>query len=95
MLKGPLLVRGDLILRDELAVEYLEMLDKISEIVNPDGTWSRASLDDLLVESVLHVPLHRQGVAQKPRVRRQTASWASLKALPRPMARRFRQLPVG
>ncbi len=55
MLKGPLLVRGDLILRDELAVEYLEMLDKVSEIVAPDGTWSRASVDDLLAESVFHV----------------------------------------
>jgi hypothetical protein len=55
MLKGPLLVRGNLILRDELAVEYLEMLDKISEIVTPDGTWSRASVDDLLAESVFHV----------------------------------------
>jgi len=55
MLKGPLLVRGNLTLREELAVEYVEMLDKISEIVTPDGTWSRASVDDLLAESVFYV----------------------------------------
>jgi hypothetical protein len=55
ILKGQFLARGDLILRDELAVEYLEMLDKVSEIATPDGTWSRASVDDALAESVLHV----------------------------------------
>lgn len=31
------------------------MLDKVSEIATPDGTWSRASVDDALAESVLHV----------------------------------------
>ena len=55
LLKGPLLVRGNLVLRDELALEYLEVLDKINEIVTRDGTWSRASIDDLLAESVFHV----------------------------------------
>lgn len=55
MLKGPMLVRGDLVLREELAVEYQVMLDKVSEIVTQDGSWSRASVDDLLAESVLHV----------------------------------------
>src|SRR5208282_376094 len=33
----------------------LEMLDKINAIVTRDGTWSRASIDDLLAESVFHV----------------------------------------
>jgi hypothetical protein len=53
--KGPVLVRGNLVLREEAALEYLEMLDKVAEIVTPDGSWSRASLDDLLAESVFHV----------------------------------------
>jgi len=82
LLKGPLLVRGNLTLRDEAAVEYSEMLDKISEIVTPDGTWSRASVDDLLAESVFHVATapaeHRAEVirAQADRI------VASLKAHP-------------
>lgn len=54
-LKGEVLVRGDLILLEELAIEYVEMLDRVSEIVTVDGTWSRTSLDDLLAESVLQV----------------------------------------
>lgn len=55
MLKGEVLVRGDLILLEELAIEYVEMLDRVSEIVTMEGTWSRTSLDDLLAESVLQV----------------------------------------
>lgn len=55
MIKGPLLARGNLVLRDEAALEYLEMLDKASEIAASDGIWSRTSLDDLLAESVFHV----------------------------------------
>ncbi|MGO9402870.1 MAG: hypothetical protein ACLPVW_05285 [Terriglobales bacterium] len=55
LLKGPLLVRGNLVLREELAVQYLEVLDKIDAIVTRDGTWSRASIDHLLAESVFHV----------------------------------------
>lgn len=55
MIRGPLLVRGNLVLRDEAAVDYLEMLDQVSEIVGPDATWSRASLDDLLVECIVNV----------------------------------------
>lgn len=55
ILKGPLLVRGNLVLRGEAAVEYLEMLDEVTEIAVSDGTWSRASLDDLIAESVFHV----------------------------------------
>jgi len=37
MLKGEVLVRGDLILLEELAIEYVEMLDRISEIVTMEG----------------------------------------------------------
>jgi len=55
MLKGPPLVRGNLVLREEAALEYLEMLDRISAVVTKNGTWSRASLDDLLAESVFHI----------------------------------------
>jgi hypothetical protein len=55
LLKGPLLVRGNLVLRDELALQYLEVLEEISAIVTCDGTWSKASIDDLLAESVFHV----------------------------------------
>lgn len=55
LLKGPLLVRGNLALRDELAVQYLEVLEEISAIVTCEGTWSKASIDDLLAESVFHV----------------------------------------
>ena len=55
LLKGPLLVRGNLVLRDELALQYLEVLDEINAIVTRDGTWSRASIDDLLAESAFHV----------------------------------------
>src|ERR1700761_2491604 len=55
ILKGPTLVRGNLVLREETALEYLQMLDKVSEIVAVEGAWSRASIDDLLAESVFHV----------------------------------------
>ena len=54
-LKGPILVGGNLVLREGKALEYAEMLDNISQIVTRDGTWSRVSIDDLLAESVFHV----------------------------------------
>ncbi len=55
MIRGPLLVRGSLVLRDEAAVDYLTMLDRVSEMAGLDETWSRASLDDLLVECIVNV----------------------------------------
>ena len=82
MLKGPLLVRGNLILRDELAVEYVEMLDKISEIVTPDGTWSRASVDDLLAESVFYVAAAPAGDRKEITRTQADRILASLKAHP-------------
>jgi hypothetical protein len=55
LLKGPLLIRGNLVLRGGVALQYVEVLDQICHIVTQDGTWSRASVDDLLAESVLNV----------------------------------------
>jgi len=65
-LDGPLLVRGNLILREELALEYIEMLDKVCGIAEGDGTWSRASIDDLLAESVFNVAA--ASVEERPQV---------------------------
>jgi hypothetical protein len=53
--KVTFLVRGNLTLKDASAVKYSDMLDKICKIVTPVGTWSRASVDDLLSESVSQV----------------------------------------
>lgn len=68
ILKGPMLVRCNLVLREEAALEYLEMLDKVSEIVAVDGAWSRASVDDLLAESVFHVATAEEGRTEAIRI---------------------------
>jgi hypothetical protein len=55
LLTGPVLVRGNLIMRDELALGYLDTLEKMHALATVDGSWNKDAVDDLLAKHVLAV----------------------------------------
>ena len=60
LLTGTMLIRGNLIMRDDLASGYLEALEEMHDIVSPDETWNKDAVDDLFAKQVLAVqPLQR------------------------------------
>jgi hypothetical protein len=55
LLTGTLLIRGKLIMRDDLARGYLEALEEIYDIACDDKTWNKDAIDDLFAKQVLAV----------------------------------------
>jgi hypothetical protein len=55
LLTGTLLIRGKLIMRDDLARGYLEALEEMYEIASADKTWNKDAIDDLFAKQVLAV----------------------------------------
>jgi hypothetical protein len=45
ILKGLMVVRGGMVLREELALAYLETLEKLYDVAASDSTWSKDSID--------------------------------------------------
>jgi hypothetical protein len=54
-LRGPLLVRDKLIMRDELALAYVQTLDEMYGLASKDETWNKSALDDLLAKHIFAV----------------------------------------
>jgi hypothetical protein len=52
---GPMIIRGGLIMRDELAHGYLDALEKMHDIASSDETWNKDAVDDLFAKHVLSV----------------------------------------
>lgn len=55
LLTGAMIIRGDLIMRDELAHGYLDALEKMHDIASEDETWNKDAVDDLFAKHVLAV----------------------------------------
>jgi len=55
MLTGAMLIRGNLIMRDDLARGYLEALEEMYDIASADETWNKDAIDDLFAKQVLAV----------------------------------------
>lgn len=55
MLTGTMLIRGNLIVRDDLARGYLEALEEMYDIASADETWNKDAIDDLFAKQVLAV----------------------------------------
>jgi hypothetical protein len=55
LLPGAMIIRGDLIMRDELAHGYLDALEKMHDIASEDETWNKDDVDDLFAKHVLAV----------------------------------------
>jgi hypothetical protein len=64
ILTGPVLIRGNLILREEAALAYFETLEKLHALISAEGTWNNDAVDDLLAKYVL-------GIASAPPEKRQ------------------------
>jgi hypothetical protein len=41
VLRGPLLIRDGLVMRDELALSYMETLEEIYDLASKDGSWNK------------------------------------------------------
>jgi hypothetical protein len=54
-LTGQMVIRGNLLMSDELAAGYLEALEKMDEISSAEGTWNKDAIDDLFAKQVLSV----------------------------------------
>ena len=50
-----LLIRGNLVLEGKYADDYFRMLEAVNWIAKEDGTWSKPSIDDLLIRTVVEV----------------------------------------
>jgi len=55
LLTGTMLIRGNLIMRDDLARGYLEALEEMHDISSADETWNKDAIDDLFAKQVLSV----------------------------------------
>ncbi|MGD0832731.1 MAG: hypothetical protein ABR907_17495 [Terracidiphilus sp.] len=55
LLTGTMLIRGNLIMRDDLASGYLEALEEMHDIASADETWNKDAIDDLFAKQVLTV----------------------------------------
>jgi hypothetical protein len=55
LLTGTMLIRGNLIMRDDLASGYLEALEEMHDIASADETWNKDAIDDLFGKQVLAV----------------------------------------
>ena len=63
ILTGPMVIRGNLILREEAALAYFETLETLYELIGADGTWNKDAVDNLLakhVVAVASVPLEKR-----------------------------------
>jgi len=54
-LTGQMVIRGNLLMSDELASGYLEALEKMDEVFSAEGTWNKDAIDDLFARQVLAV----------------------------------------
>lgn len=50
-----LLVKGNLVLEGEHANDYFRLLEEVDRIAEPGGSWSKSSIEDLLVQSILEI----------------------------------------
>lgn len=66
ILRGPLLIRDGLFMRDELALSYIETLEEINDLASKDGSWNKSAVDDLLAKHLLAVA--RAEVSDRPDV---------------------------
>jgi hypothetical protein len=55
LLTGAIIIRGDLIMHDELAHGYLDALEKMHDVASEDETWNKDAVDDLFAKHVLAV----------------------------------------
>ena len=55
ILRGPLLVRNRLVMRDELALAYIQILDEMYGLASKDESWNKSALDDLLAKHIFAV----------------------------------------
>jgi hypothetical protein len=53
--RGPLLIRDGLVMRDELALSYLEILEQMYDLVSEDGSWNKSAIDNLLAKHLMIV----------------------------------------
>ena len=53
--QGPLLIRDGLVMREELALSYLEVLEEMYGLVSADGSWNKSAIDNLLPKHLLIV----------------------------------------
>jgi hypothetical protein len=80
VLRGPLLIRDGLVMRDELALSYIETLEEMYDLASKDGSWNKSAVDDLLAKHLLAVA--RAEASDRPNViKAQAAEFeATLKA---------------
>jgi hypothetical protein len=53
--QGPLLIRDGLIMRDELALSYLETLEEMYDLAAENGLWNKSAIDNLLAKHLMIV----------------------------------------
>ena len=60
------MIRGNLVMTDDLAADYLESLEKMHKLSSIEGTWNKDAIDDLFAQQVLAVaatPMERRDAA--------------------------------
>jgi hypothetical protein len=53
ILREPLLIRHELVMRDALALTYIETLEEMYDQASKDGSWNKSAIDDLLAKHLL------------------------------------------